>query len=134
MGGAKEREGLLGVGESGSRLVGTPLYACPAGTDARRYRGDTIDRISEVEGRSLRPFVAMTTPQSPPPDPPRAQATLLQVASAVFWSFFGVRKGKHMERDAVSIKPLHIVIAGLVGGVIFVLALVALVTFLTRKL
>ncbi len=59
---------------------------------------------------------------------------MLQVAGAVFWSFFGVRKGKDMERDAVTIKPLHIVIAGLVAGVVFVLALVGLVTFLTRKL
>lgn len=58
---------------------------------------------------------------------------MLQVAGAVFWSFFGVRKGKDMERDAVTIKPLHIVIAGLVAGLVFVLALVALVTFLTRK-
>ena len=76
----------------------------------------------------------MTTPESPPPDPPRTKVTLLQVASAVLWSFFGVRKGKDMERDAVTIKPLHIVIAGLVAGLIFVLLLIALVTFLTRKL
>jgi hypothetical protein len=76
----------------------------------------------------------VTTPEPSPPDPPPARATLLQVAGAVFWSFFGVRKGKDMERDAVTIKPLHIVIAGLVAGLAFVLALVALVTFLTRKL
>ena len=76
----------------------------------------------------------MTSPESSPPEPPPARASLLQIASAVFWSFFGVRKGKDMERDAVTIKPLHIVIAGLVAGVVFVLLLVALVTFLTRKL
>jgi hypothetical protein len=78
--------------------------------------------------------VAMTSPESSPQEPPPARATLLQIASAVFWSFFGVRKGKDMERDAVTIKPLHIVLAGLVAGVVFVLLLVALVTFLTRKL
>jgi Protein of unknown function (DUF2970) len=76
----------------------------------------------------------MTSPESSPQEPPPARATLPQIASAVFWSFFGVRKGKDMERDAVTIKPLHIVIAGLVAGVVFVLLLVALVTFLTRKL
>ena len=76
----------------------------------------------------------MTNPESSQQEPPPARATLLQIASAVFWSFFGVRKGKDMERDAVTIKPLHIVIAGLVAGVVFVLLLVALVTFLTRKL
>jgi len=75
----------------------------------------------------------MTSPEPSPQEPPPARATLLQIASAVFWSFFGVRRGKDMERDAVTIKPLHIVIAGLVAGVVFVLLLVALVTFLTRK-
>ena len=59
-------------------------------------------------------------------------ATLLQVASAVFWSFFGVRKGRHMLQDMESIKPLHVVIVGLVAGLVFVLTLVALVTVIMR--
>jgi len=82
----------------------------------------------------------MPRPDTPPPGagspaPPaeRKQATLLQVAGAVFWSFFGVRKGRHMQQDAVTIKPLHVVIVGLLSGLAFVLALVALVTFITRS-
>ena len=59
-------------------------------------------------------------------------ATLLQVASAVFWSFFGVRKGRHMLQDMESIKPLHVVIVGLVAGLLFVLSLVAIVTVIIR--
>jgi len=39
-----------------------------------------------------------------------------------------------VARDTATIKPLHIVIAGLIAGILFVLALIALVTFLTRKL
>jgi hypothetical protein len=50
----------------------------------------------------------------------------------VFWSFFGVRKGHHMLQDTVTIKPLHVVIVGLLSGLAFVLALIALVTFITR--
>jgi hypothetical protein len=69
-------------------------------------------------------------PASPPEPPP---ATLRQVAAAVFWSFFGVRKGLHMRQDSVTIKPLHVVIVGLLSGLAFVLALVALVTFITRN-
>jgi hypothetical protein len=97
-----------------------------------RSRGDTIGRIVLAE---MWP-IPMTTPDSPEQDPPPAArpASLGQIASAVFWIFFGIRRGKDMERDTVTIKPLHIVIAGLVAGIIFVLALVALVTFLTRKL
>jgi hypothetical protein len=69
------------------------------------------------------------------PDPLRPQpphATLGQVARAVFWSFFGVRKGRHMQQDTVTIKPLHVVVIGVASGIVFVLALVALVTFITR--
>ncbi|MET0919400.1 MAG: DUF2970 domain-containing protein [Burkholderiales bacterium] len=61
------------------------------------------------------------------------RATLLQVAGAVFWSFFGVRKGRDMLQDTTTINPLHVVIVGLVAGLLFVLALVALVTFITRN-
>ena len=75
------------------------------------------------------------TPATPPPDsePPTRPATLGQVIGAVFWSFFGVRKGRHMQQDTLTIKPLHVVIVGLLSGLAFVLALVALVTYITRN-
>ena len=62
----------------------------------------------------------------------RKPASLLQVASAVFWSFFGVRKGRHMLQDMESIKPLHVVIVGVVAGAIFVLTLVVVVRVILR--
>jgi hypothetical protein len=61
------------------------------------------------------------------PEPPRRQATLGQTVSAVFWSFFGVRKGKAMERDAVTIKPLHVIVVGVVLAALFVVTLLVLV-------
>ena len=69
------------------------------------------------------------------PTPPAApkQASLVQVAGAVFWSFFGVRKGRDMLQDTTTINPLHVVIVGVAAGVVFVLALVALVTVITRN-
>jgi hypothetical protein len=70
-------------------------------------------------------------PAREPPDGPRP-ASLRQVVSAVFWSFFGVRKRAAMSRDVVSIKPQHVIIVGIVLAAIFVLALVALVQFITR--
>ena len=69
----------------------------------------------------------MTTPDPPP------SASLRRVAQAVFWSFFGVRKGKDMQQDAVTLKPLHLVIVGVLSALAFVLALLALVTFITRN-
>ena len=59
------------------------------------------------------------------------RATPLQVARAVFWSFFGIRKRAAYEKDAVSLTPLQVVVAGIIGAVIFVLGLVALVRFIT---
>ena len=62
----------------------------------------------------------------------KVKATPLQVARAVFWSFFGVRKRAEYEKDAVALTLQQVVTAGIIGGVIFVLSLVMLVRFITR--
>ena len=46
---------------------------------------------------------------------------------AVFWSFFGVRKGRDYEHDAAHLKPLHVVIAALIGAAVFIGVLILLV-------
>ncbi len=73
---------------------------------------------------------------SPAPSDPNAPtakpASLRQVAGAVFWSFFGVRKGRDMKADTTTIRLHHVIIVGLFSGLVFVLALVALVMFITR--
>ena len=69
-------------------------------------------------------------PSSAPHETPR-KAGLWDVASAVFWSFLGIRKRAAHEKDAVTIKPVQVIIAGIVGALMFVLCLVALVRFIT---
>jgi hypothetical protein len=64
--------------------------------------------------------------------PGKPKATPLQVAKAVFWSFFGVRKRAEYEKDAVTLTLKQVVVAGIIGGIIFVLSLVMLVRFITR--
>ena len=59
-------------------------------------------------------------------------ATPLQVAKAVFWSFFGIRKRAAHEHDAATLKPAQVIVAGLIGALILVLSLLALVAFVTR--
>jgi hypothetical protein len=59
------------------------------------------------------------------------KASPLQVAKAVLSAFIGIRRGAAHERDAVTIKPVQVIIAGIVAAVIFVLSLVALVRFIT---
>jgi hypothetical protein len=53
--------------------------------------------------------------------------SLLQTVRVVFWSFFGVRKRADYESDVQQLNPRHVVVAGLVGAALFVLALVMLV-------
>jgi hypothetical protein len=52
---------------------------------------------------------------------------LLQTASAVLWSFFGVRKGRDHDRDMAQLNPVHVVITGVIFGVLFVLTLLMIV-------
>jgi hypothetical protein len=75
--------------------------------------------------------------RDPTPPPSRAEpapaAGFLRVLGAVFASFLGIRRKAAGERDMVTIKPVHVIIAGVLGAAIFVAVLVALVTMITRK-
>lgn len=51
----------------------------------------------------------------------------MRTASAVFWSFFGVRKGRDYEADARDLNPVHVIVAGVIGAALFVGALVFVV-------
>lgn len=51
---------------------------------------------------------------------------------AVFWSFFGVRKGKDYEADLKRLKPQHVIAAGVIACVVFVLILFGIVKLVTR--
>jgi hypothetical protein len=62
---------------------------------------------------------------------PARKATPLDVAKAVFWSFLGIRKRAAHERDAVTLTPLQVVVAGIIGAAVFVLSLVILVRLIT---
>lgn len=61
------------------------------------------------------------------------QAGFLAVARAVFWSFLGIRRKSHYQRDAVTIRPHQVIIAGIIGAVLFVLTLVLVVRFVTAQ-
>ncbi len=50
-------------------------------------------------------------------------------SKAVAWSFFGVRKASDYEKDVSQLNPVHVIVAGIVGAALFVLALVLLVNW-----
>ena len=55
------------------------------------------------------------------------KSSFLQTLAAVLWSFFGVRKGQDHDRDMASLNPVHVIITGVMAGVLFVVTLVVLV-------
>lgn len=52
---------------------------------------------------------------------------------AVLWSFFGVRKGSAYEEDTQKLNPVHVILAGIIAAVLFVLALLTLVKMVVAK-
>jgi amino acid transporter len=52
---------------------------------------------------------------------------------AVFWSFFGIRKRSDYEHDSANLNPLHVIIAALIGVLLFIGVLIALVRFAVAK-
>lgn len=55
------------------------------------------------------------------------KAGFFQTLTAVLWSFFGVRKGRDHDRDMASLNPVHVIITGVIAGILFVVSLVLLV-------
>jgi hypothetical protein len=62
-----------------------------------------------------------------PAPPARRKPSFLASMKAVFWSFFGVRKRRDYEDDAVNLSPFHVIIAAFLGLVIFIGVLLLLV-------
>jgi hypothetical protein len=53
--------------------------------------------------------------------------SFFQTAKAVGWSFVGLRKSAGYQSDVHKLNPVHVVIAGIIGAAMFVVALVFLV-------
>lgn len=60
-------------------------------------------------------------------DATRRPLSFMQTMGAVFWSFFGVRRSRDMGADVSRLNPVHLLIGGLLGAALFVVALVLLV-------
>jgi len=68
----------------------------------------------------------------PAADPEQGSArrgSLVRTFKAVAWSFFGVRKASEYEKDVAQLNPVHVVVAGVVAALLFVLGLVLLVNW-----
>jgi hypothetical protein len=57
------------------------------------------------------------------------RGSFVQTMRAVGWSFFGVRRGSDYEKDVNQLNPVHVVIAGVIGALLFIAVLIALVNW-----
>jgi len=46
---------------------------------------------------------------------------------AVLWSFIGIRKKSAYEEDAAKLNPIYVIIAGVLGAIIFITTLLIIV-------
>jgi hypothetical protein len=56
----------------------------------------------------------------------------LRAFSAVLGAFIGIRKSSARDRDLASLKPVHVIVAGLIAAAVFVVTIVTLVLLITR--
>lgn len=68
-----------------------------------------------------------------PDKPVQRKGSFGATMKAVFWSFFGVRKRKDYEHDSANLNPIHVIIAALIGVVLFIGILMTVVRFAVSK-
>ena len=59
--------------------------------------------------------------------------SFLQTVKAVAWSFVGLRKRAGYEQDVQKLNPVHVVLAGIIGAGVFILALSLAVNWVVRS-
>jgi hypothetical protein len=62
------------------------------------------------------------------------KASIFQIVRAVMWSMLGVRQQKGYEDDTAKITLKQAVIAGLIGGFIFVVSMITFVHFVIGQM
>lgn len=63
----------------------------------------------------------------------RRKGSFWRTIKVVLWSFVGLRARDDFEKDVEQINPVHIVIAGFLGVIVFVGGLVWLATWVVGK-
>jgi len=66
-------------------------------------------------------------------DASKRKASFGATMKAVFWSFFGITKKSDYEKDAANLNPVHVLIAGVIGALIFIATLIMIVKIVVAK-
>jgi hypothetical protein len=59
--------------------------------------------------------------------------SFVQTIKAVAWSFVGMRKSSGYQQDVQKLNPVHVIVAGIIGAVIFVLTVALLVQWVVSS-
>uniref|UniRef100_UPI00333E816D DUF2970 domain-containing protein n=1 Tax=Castellaniella defragrans TaxID=75697 RepID=UPI00333E816D len=62
---------------------------------------------------------------------PTGRSTFLGTLRTVAWGFLGLRNRSGHRNDMSQLRPAHVIVAGLLGGLVFVLLLVLAVSLVT---
>lgn len=76
----------------------------------------------------------MSQIQSQPIASVKNKASIFQIGKAVLWSLLGVRQQKGYEDDTSKITLKQAVVAGIIGGIIFVVSMITFVRFVISQL
>jgi len=63
----------------------------------------------------------------------KKKSSFIQSMKAVMWGFLGVRKQSGLQEDVASLSFVHIIIAGVVGALIFMAVLLLIVKVVVSK-
>jgi len=64
----------------------------------------------------------------------KKRSTFMQSMKAVLWGFLGVRKKSGLQEDVATLSFVHIIIAGVVGALIFMAILLLIVKVVVSHL
>lgn len=70
---------------------------------------------------------------SKPELPKTAPTSFWRSVKLVAWSFLGIRSKSGYQQDLAKVNPLHVVVVGLVGVLLLVVALIGLVNWVVSK-
>lgn len=64
----------------------------------------------------------------------RRKLNFFQTLKAISWAMFGIRKGSGSREDMAKLNPVHVVLAGLLAGLMFVVGLIMIVRWAVSSL
>ena len=69
----------------------------------------------------------------PQKDKLKKKASFWHSVKLVAWSFLGIRSRAGYQDDLAKVNPMHVVLVGLMGALLLVLALITLATWVVAK-